>query len=103
MTSVQPGRFRTEVQAVAHYAEPIADYAPTAGTLGRRFATTSGTQPGDPRKAMPAVIDLVDMPAAPLRLPLGSDAIERIRAKLEAAAADLDRAAPIAAACAFDE
>jgi hypothetical protein len=40
-------------------------------------------QPGDPDLAVEAVISVVRSGSAPLRLPLGRAAVQRIRAKLE--------------------
>jgi hypothetical protein len=48
-----------------------------------------GQQPGDPKKAAAAMIQVVNHPNPPLRLVLGSDTLGAIHAKLEAVAADL--------------
>jgi hypothetical protein len=50
-----------------------------------------GSQPGDPRKAAAAVITALDAGEPPLRLALGADAVDAIRAKHEQLRADLDR------------
>jgi NAD(P)-dependent dehydrogenase (short-subunit alcohol dehydrogenase family) len=99
VTSVLPGRFRTEVQASATYVPLISDYDATSGALTRRFTTTSGQQPGDPRRAMQAIIDAVYSEAPPLRLPLGADALDRFRAKAADLLRDADRWDPIARSC----
>ncbi|SDZ24766.1 NADP-dependent 3-hydroxy acid dehydrogenase YdfG [Amycolatopsis xylanica] len=59
---VEPGEFRTEA---------------------------GGTQPGDPAKAAAAVLRAVGCPNRPLRLALGADAVDTIRAHHEAIATDL--------------
>ncbi len=88
---VQPGPFRTEFAGRSmSFAEPIADYHDTpAGTLRTRFRAQDGNQPNDPARAAEAIITLVDRPDSPLRLPLGPEALTRIRAKLTAQLADL--------------
>jgi hypothetical protein len=60
-----------------------------AGALRERFPAQDGTQPGDPRKAAEAIIKAVRDESSPLRLPLGQQAVSRIRAKLEGQLADL--------------
>jgi hypothetical protein len=55
-------------------------------------AFRGGTRPwGDPAKAAQVILGLADMPAPPLRLPLGSDAVIAIRAADEQKLADLAR------------
>ena len=49
-----------------------------------------GTQAGDPAKAARAMMAVVDASDPPMRLPLGTDAYERIRAKLRSVARELD-------------
>jgi NAD(P)-dependent dehydrogenase (short-subunit alcohol dehydrogenase family) len=96
---VEPGNFRTEVlAAIRSPSTSIADYDATAGTLRRRFETSHGTQPGDPAKAVAAIFKALDAPSPPLRLPLGRDAVERIRAKLAHVNRDIDAWADVASA-----
>ncbi|MGH3569259.1 MAG: hypothetical protein ACRDRH_25200 [Pseudonocardia sp.] len=47
-------------------------------------------QSGDPSRAATAIIQAVRDENAPLRLPLGSEAVRRIREKLRGQLADLD-------------
>jgi hypothetical protein len=49
-----------------------------------------GTQPGDPRKAAAAILAAPEAPQPPLRLALGADAVDAIRAKHERLRDDLD-------------
>jgi hypothetical protein len=44
--------------------------------------TGDGTQPGDPAKAAPAILAALAADQTPLRLPLGSDAVDAISAHL---------------------
>lgn len=73
------------------FAEPIDDYRETpAGALRARFSAQDGVQPNDPAKAAEAIVKAVDDEESPLRLPLGPEAVERIRQKLRRQLADLD-------------
>jgi hypothetical protein len=60
-----------------------------------------GTQPGDPTKAAEAILAALDAEDTPLRLPLGADAVEGIRAKLESVRQELDEWSGVAQATAF--
>jgi len=87
---VEPGQFRTDFagRSLGQSAEPIADYAETAGTR-RKNPAEDGSQPGDPAKLAQAIIDVVASPEPPLRLLLGPDAVARTRAELDAQLAEL--------------
>jgi hypothetical protein len=89
---VEPGPFRTEFLGRSlGYATPIAEYEDgPAGALRDRFGKGHGLQPGDPVLAVEAIIATVRAGNGPLRLPLGRQAVDRIRAKLSAQLADLD-------------
>jgi NAD(P)-dependent dehydrogenase (short-subunit alcohol dehydrogenase family) len=88
---VEPGPFRTDFFGRSmSFAEPIADYHDTpAGTLRQRGPAQDGNQPNDPVRAAEAIVTLVDRQDSPLRLPLGPEAVTRIRAKLTAQLDDL--------------
>nr|WP_028923539.1 SDR family oxidoreductase [Pseudonocardia acaciae] len=92
VTIVEPGPFRTEFLGRSmEFAEPIDDYRSTpAGRLREHFATGDGAQPNDPRRAAEAIIRAVRDESSPLRLPLGPEAVTRIREKLRRQLADLD-------------
>jgi NAD(P)-dependent dehydrogenase (short-subunit alcohol dehydrogenase family) len=100
VTIVEPGPFRTEFLGRSMgRATPIPAYEDgPAGALRARFATDHGRQAGDPVRAVEAIIDVVRSPSAPLRLPLGRSAVERIRAKLQGQLADLEACAEVAIA-----
>jgi len=93
VTIVEPGPFRTDFAGRSMvYSRPIDDYAGTpAGALRARFAAQDGKQPNDPARAAAAIIRAVRDENAPLRLPLGPEAVTRIRDKLTAQLADLER------------
>ncbi len=92
VTIVEPGPFRTDFAGRSmRFAEPIDDYRDTpAGALRGYFARQDGAQPNDPVKAAAAILRAVDDPSSPLRLPLGPEAVTRIRAKLRGQLSDLD-------------
>jgi NAD(P)-dependent dehydrogenase (short-subunit alcohol dehydrogenase family) len=90
---VEPGAFRTELfrPGAAVMSAPMPEYEATVGPT-RAFVTGGdGTQPGDPDKAAAAILRVLAADDAPLRLPLGADAVTGIRARLRGIAADLDR------------
>jgi len=103
VTIVEPGPFRTDFAGRSmSAAAPLADYAGTpAAALRESMAAQDGQQPGDPALAATVILQWVDDPTAPLRLPLGERAVSRIRAKLTAQLADLDHTEPVAVATAF--
>ena len=103
---VEPGAFRTGLFGSAFRRMKALDvYAATVGATRDWVTQTAGEQVGDPVKAARAIFEVVtasQAEAGPLRLPLGDDAVDLIRAKLSAIAADVDRTEPIARATAFD-
>ncbi|HKS45446.1 MAG TPA: oxidoreductase [Amycolatopsis sp.] len=90
---VEPGPFRTEFAGRSMtFADPIPDYAETpAGALRARFRAQDGRQPNDPARAAAIIIDMVSADRAPLRVPLGPEAVRRIREKLQRQLAELDQ------------
>ena len=90
---VEPGAFRTGLQsptAVQAAKTRIADYDATAGATRETLAAADGAQEGDPAKAAAAVLEVLGWKEPPLRLALGNDAVDEIRAKLARVGADLD-------------
>ncbi|RSD07238.1 oxidoreductase [Amycolatopsis eburnea] len=87
---VEPGAFRTEFGGGRmHRSREIEAYAVSTSGTREAVAHMDGTQPGDPAKAAAAIVRAVGSADAPLRLALGADAVEAIRAQHEALAADL--------------
>src|SRR5215217_359540 len=81
---VEPGSFRTEFGgARLHRSREIGAYTETAGRNRAFMDSADGTQPGDPRKAADAILLALEEPDAPLRIALGDDAVDAIRAKHE--------------------
>jgi NAD(P)-dependent dehydrogenase (short-subunit alcohol dehydrogenase family) len=94
VTVVEPGGFRTDfLDRSSLIIEPtvIGDYAESAGRTRTVLPTFSGIQPGDPLKLAAAVVDLAETDEPPLRLQLGSDAVERVEAKLDLVRQELDQ------------
>jgi NAD(P)-dependent dehydrogenase (short-subunit alcohol dehydrogenase family) len=103
VTIVEPGGFRTDwAGASMAFAKPIEAYAPTIGFMREQLQLRNGNQPGDPRKAAQAILKLVDMPEAPLRLPLGNDAIAVLRNGYKTSAEELERWADLTRSTDFD-
>ena len=88
---VEPGAFRTNLFGSAFRDMPPMDvYAATVGPTRAFVSQSDGAQTGDPVKAAIAIADAVAAGAPRLRLPLGPDAIDRIREKLGELTADID-------------
>ena len=89
---VEPGGFRTDFagRSLTQSAEPIADYADTAGKRRKENDTVHGTQPGDPAKAAAALIEAVTADAPPFMLLLGNDASDGFRTALHSLLDEVD-------------
>lgn len=89
---VEPGSFRTDFlgRSIDMAAHVIDGYEETSGQMRRRPERLNGLQPGDPTKAVAVMIEAVDSPEPPLRLPLGNDAFDRAYAKLDHARRDFE-------------
>lgn len=85
VTLIEPGPFRTDFlgRSGVVASKRIPDYDSTAGNMRKYFAEQNGKQPGDPQRAIRAMIDVVESPNPPLRLLLGASALQRLRAKLD--------------------
>ena len=95
VTVVAPGAFRTDFLSdhSIRKSEAAGDagYGASVGqTLGALDAM-AGSQIGDPARGAAAMIAAVDADEPPLHLLLGSDALRRARAKLDAVTAEMDR------------
>ena len=85
VTIVEPGPFRTDFLGRSGVVaeKRIADYDNTAANMRKYFAENDGKQPGDPLRAVHAMIQVVESPTPPLRLLLGKAALTRLRGKLD--------------------
>jgi NAD(P)-dependent dehydrogenase (short-subunit alcohol dehydrogenase family) len=103
VTIVEPGAFRTAFNgALVAPKQSIDDYATTSRQMLQWLHQMDGQQPGDPKKAATAIIQVVNHPNPPLRLVLGEDTLDAIREKLAVVAADLDTWKDISINTAFD-
>jgi NAD(P)-dependent dehydrogenase (short-subunit alcohol dehydrogenase family) len=100
---VEPGSFRTGLLGRSlHAAAPLDVYAETVGATRAYIEREDGRQAGDPAKAAAAIIAALDADELPLRLALGPDAVDAIRAKHETLLSDLGRWEAVARAVRFD-
>jgi len=88
---IEPGAFRTEFagRSLKGTNKEIADYKDTVGPRRKENDKSSGTQPGDPKKAAQVIIRIAESEQAPFRLLLGSDAINVIQKELTAQQTEL--------------
>ena len=82
---VEPSGFRTDWagRSANESKLQIADYATTAGAARKELRAISGNQPGDPVRAVQAIVKAIESPNPPHHLLLGNDAYEAATAKLE--------------------
>src|ERR1700743_652812 len=84
VTVVEPGFFRTDFldeASLSRTAQEIEDYRDSVGKTRANAANANHGQRGDPRKLATALMELVNAERPPIRLPLGSDTVERIENK----------------------
>ncbi|WJH39280.1 SDR family NAD(P)-dependent oxidoreductase [Aliirhizobium terrae] len=92
-TAVEPGYTRTDfLEGNSLTISPVVidDYAATSGAVREHAKMISRNQPGNPEKLASVVIDFVDMENPPVRLPLGSDTVAAIEAKIASDTAILE-------------
>ena len=100
---VEPGSFRTSFAGDALRHMPVLDaYRDVTGGI-RDFAHgMHGTQAGDPAKVPHAVVTALEADKTPLRLQLGADAVEAVRAHSQQLLQDLEAWRSVAEATGFD-
>jgi len=104
LTIVEPGATPTGFGGSLDTAPIMPEYENTpAGEVRRAIADGTFDLPNDPRKIADAMIDLVDSGETPLRLPLGSDTYDDIRAALVARLAEHDAHRDVAFSVVRDE
>jgi len=84
VTVVEPGPFRTDFlgRSGKLAKRELSDYATTAGKAREYLRTQSGKQPGDPLKAVAAILAVANSSRPPMHLILGRIALTRFRNKL---------------------
>ncbi len=84
VTIVEPGPFRTDFlgRSGKLARKELPEYVQTAGKAREYLKTQAGKQPGDPQKAVEAIIAAADSPEPPVHLLLGKSALVRFRDRL---------------------
>lgn len=105
VTCVEPGPFRTDWagRSLKQTRTSIADYQET---VGARLATTagySGQQPGDPVRAVEAIIEAVEADESPAHLVIGAIALDGVGNKLRATLAEVEAWAETSRAADYPE
>jgi hypothetical protein len=103
MTIVEPGGARTEFR---YGSAQIADLMPEYdGTPAHAFQAmlegANGPAPGDPARMATRIIESVDIDPAPLRIVLGSQALEATLTTLRRRVADFETETDLAASTDF--
>jgi NAD(P)-dependent dehydrogenase (short-subunit alcohol dehydrogenase family) len=103
MTIVEPGGARTEFRyGSAQVAELMPVYNDTpAHSFIKMLDPANGLAPGDPARMVARIIDSVDVEPAPLRMVLGSQALESTLTTLRARIADFEAQRELAASTDF--
>ena len=91
VTLIEPGTFATEFAASLTVVAPDDVYAPTVGKFLGDFAALPPQAFGDPESVAEAIMAVVSLDEPPLRLAVGADAIENIRASLRSRLEELER------------
>lgn len=83
--TVEPGAFRTDFlgRSGKEAALRLPDYESTVGKTREYFKTQAGKQPGDPERAVRAVVAAISAPQPPKHLVLGKIALQRYRDHLK--------------------
>lgn len=92
VTLVYPGYFRTDFLSqgsIGRPAHPIAAYEAARASELLHVKDINGNQPGDPEKLAAALLRAAELPAPPLHLFLGSDAVATAETKLAQVQQDL--------------
>lgn len=103
VTIIEPGGFRTDF-AGRSFVLPenrITDYV--TSEMIDKISDYDGNQPGDPKKAVAAMIQIVETENPPLRLPLGADAVKGMEEKMESVKQNIDEWREVAVNTAVDE
>ena len=82
---VEPSGFRTDWAGRSANESPLTidDYAATSGVKREQLRANSGKQPGDPVRAVKAIVDAVKSPNPPGHLLLGNAAFDVSTVRLE--------------------
>jgi NAD(P)-dependent dehydrogenase (short-subunit alcohol dehydrogenase family) len=93
VTAVAPGAFRTDFasdHSLLRSKAAVGIWVETVDSTRSAFDKMHGNQLGDPKLAAQAMLKLADADNPPLHLFLGSDALNRARAKFDAFVTEVD-------------
>lgn len=91
VTILEPGGFRTDwAGSSMSVTEPLEDYVPTVGASLAMHELLPDAAAGDPKRAARILVRVAEMDEPPLRLPLGNNAVDMIRASDTAKLAEID-------------
>lgn len=81
---IEPGLFRTDwsSRSMQESKPSISDYEDTIGVRRELIRSSAGGEPGDPKRIGDALVMLSRLDQPPLRLLLGGDVLQAMRAKL---------------------
>ncbi|MEC3919955.1 SDR family NAD(P)-dependent oxidoreductase [Nocardia sp. CDC160] len=100
---VEPSRFRTAFNApdVLQTAQQNSTYDEVIGAVRTNLSEANGTQEGDPTRAAQIIRQILDTPEAPLRLPLGAEAVRNLTRTYRTALADVEKWASVSESADF--
>lgn len=100
---VEPSRFRTEFNAsdVLNTAVQSATYDGVIGAVRTNLAEADGIQEGDPHRAARVIRNMLDTADAPLRLPLGAEAVRNLTRVYQRALDDVQKWADVSESADF--
>lgn len=104
VTAVAPGAFRTDWagRSLQRAERSIADYDAVFAPIRERRKQMSGNQPGDPKKAARAILDVIASDTPPVHLLLGADASRLVHEKLDTLRASFEKWAHVTHSTDFD-
>ncbi|OZD75932.1 short-chain dehydrogenase/reductase [Rhodococcus sp. 05-339-2] len=100
---VEPSRFRTGFNNADVLERAISTdvYADALGAMRTDMLAASGQQEGDPHRAARIIRDLIEADSAPLRIPLGREAVRRLRESYRRELASLETNAELSSSADF--
>jgi hypothetical protein len=100
---VEPGQFRTQLAGSGMRHMPVIDaYQPVVGGTREFARTMHNAQTGDPRKAAAAIAQALAAAQTPMRLQLGGDSVDAVRAHAEGLLKDTKAWEALSRATSFD-
>ena len=100
---VEPSRFRTAFNAadVLNTARQSSIYEGVTSAVRANMEGADGIQEGDPARAARVIRNMLDTPDAPLRLPLGAEAVRNLTRAYRAALDDVEKWASVSESADF--